>query len=949
MLRRFYLIMLAAAVIAPSLALPAMADPAPDPQPPRDRHTVSVGVPSQKKTTRERAAASAQAAKDRSAQAAENRAGTPRAAFAGVVNPVGTTAADAVQLANAMESGGSVTGARYLTTPPASGTNGVTIGLAGVSGTSALLTTGDATLAPEPNEFHSSGRDSGGGKERGDSAYDVTVLEVGVDAPAWATCLTFELKYFSEEFPEFVRSAYNDGFVAELDRTTWTTNGSTILAPDNFAYDPSGNVISTNTTGQLAMSAAAASGSTYDGATPLLRAGTPVKPGAHKVFLSVFDQHDAVYDSAVLLRDLHFTQDDTGTCGAGAKPVAKPVIFVPGILGSRLVDESGEEWWPKTLTLMTSRRDEHLDNIMLNNDGETDAKGNGVYASEVIDKISLLPIYSGAIKLIEDAGYVRGDIEAPQAGENFFLSPVDWRKSAVYNVAELLRRIDRIRQATGADRVNIITHSQGGLVTQALVRDSRSVGKVNRIASIGTPYLGAAKAIGVMHFKNPCVIDIIGKCVINRDEAAKITRNFPGFLELLPSDAYHSVVGSPVNKIPGGPLNPGEVRDLMRDKNLTLIDRARAWHQAVDRWDPVDSHVGLTRLVGDGVNTPVSLDSFSEMECDEKHGWWRSCKPRDASRVNWSNHGDGTVPLGSAQLTPELRGNAVTLAPYNKVNHTGLPNKSPVMSAAIYSIQGEGPTQGTLDVLDQEVPVPLADANGLTGTELVVRGPVNALLTDASGRRTGFTDPATETEVEDIPGSSYAAGSETVKHISALLTEGRASAVITSTDFGYVYIQVRSWVNGAVTSTYAYEPILIGPNDRITFASPGITVPATRVGVLPCDTCPTQQPLSTVTGGAADDELPPNATTTVTYDEYQGRKRVHITASAGDTGGAGVERIEWAIQPSDTAEQAAYATYGQPFYYMKPAGSSSTWTLHVRAIDKAGNIESAYTQIPLDL
>ncbi|GAA4227081.1 pimeloyl-ACP methyl ester carboxylesterase [Streptosporangium album] len=942
MLRRFYLIMLAAAVLSVSLTLPALADPDPGPQPTsRDRHTVSVGVPGQKKTTRERAARSAQAAKDRSA--------APRAAFAGAVDPVGTTAADAVELAVAMESDGSVTGARYLTTPPAPGTNGVATGLAGVSGASALLTTGDAMLAPEPNDFQSSGRNSGGGKVRGDSAYDVTVLEVDVNAPAWATCLTFEVKYFSEEFPEFVRSAYNDGFVAELDRTTWTTAGSTILAPDNFAYDPSGNVISTNTTGQLAMSASAAVGSTYDGATPLLRAGTPVEPGAHKVFLSIFDQHDAVYDSAVLLRQMHFTQDEAGKCGAGAKPVTKPVIFVPGILGSRLVDESGEEWWPKTGTLLTSRKDEHLDNIMLNDDGQTDAKSNGVYASEVIDKIALLPIYSGAIKLIEDAGYVRGDIEAPHAGENFFLSPVDWRKSAAHNAAELLRRIDRVRQATGADRVNLIAHSQGGLVTQALVRDPDSVGKVNRIASLGTPYLGAAKAIGVMHFKNPCVIDLLGKCLLNRDEAAKITRNFPGFLELLPSDAYHGVVGSPVNKIPGGPLSPGEVRDLMRDKNLTLIDRARAWHQAVDKWDPVDPHVGLTRLVGDGVTTPVSLDSFSEMACDEKHGWWRSCKPQDASRVNWSDHGDGTVPLGSAQLTAELRGNAVTLAPYDKVNHTGLPNKSQVMSAAIYSIQGEGPTQGTLGLLDQEAPVPMVDANGLTGTELVVRGPVNVLLTDASGRRTGFTDPATETEVEDIPGSSYAAGAGTIKHISALLTAGKASAVINSTDFGYVYIQVRNWVNGAVTSTYAYEPILIDPNNRIAFASPGITVPATKVGVVPCDSCPTQQPLSTVTGAAAGDELPPNATATVTYDEYQGRKRVHITASAGDTGGAGVERIEWAIQPSDDAERPAYATYGQPFYYLKPEGSSSTWTLYVRAIDKAGNIESSYTQIPLNL
>ncbi|GGK65432.1 hypothetical protein Sme01_24330 [Sphaerisporangium melleum] len=952
MRRRFLLVMLAVVLAGTGASVPAFADSgepnppdsSPSSSPPPERHTISPGFPGGDKTARERAA------KARQTREAQSRSVTTLDVDAGSVTPVGTGTDAALALGRALVPDSSLAGAKYVTTPPTSGTNGVAVGVAGVSGTSVLLTTGDATLAPQPNEFHSSGRDSGGGKVRGDSAYDVTVLQVDLDVPAGVSCLTFEVKYLTEEFPEFVRTAYNDGFVAELDRTTWATNDSTISAPDNFAYDPSGNVISTNTTGRLAMTASAAAGSTYDGATPMMRAATPITGGAHKLYLSIFDQHDAVYDSAALVRNLRYTQDEEADCGGGAKPATKPVVFVPGILGSKLVDETAE-WWPGGSKLL-SPTDAHLDNIMLNDDGKTDANGNGVYAPEVLmNVLGAVPIYSKAVSLLQGHGYVLGDIDNPQPGENLFLNPVDWRKSANDNAGRLLDRIEEIRQVTGAERVNIIAHSQGGLVTLAAVRMQRSFGKINRIATIGTPYLGAAKALGVMHYKTPCVIDILTRCLINRNEAAKITRNFPGFLELLPSDDYFDVVQPPVNRVPGGPLTPDQVRDMLSDKNLALIDQARAWHRAADRWDPVDGRIGLTRLVGTGVTTPVSFDEVDEEQCDEKHGWWKKCTKGKGVTINWSDQGDGTVPLGSARLTPELRGNTGTPEEYPGVKHQALPNTAQVMDMAVNSIQGDGPT-GTLAPQKQEAePVQAAAAaGGLTGTEIMIRGPVNLLLTDAAGRRTGFTDPSTEIELEDIPGSTYGAGTGPYKHISAFLTQGKAKATITATDFGYVYVRLRSYVNGVITSTIPYAPILIATGDHITLNGEGVTVPVSRVSVTPCDAgCPAEDPLPTVTGSAADDETPPNTTVTLDYDQLDGRKRVHIDAGATDSGGAGVERIEWAIESSDPDEPTQYQKYGLPFYWMKPTGSTATWTLHLRSIDKAGNIDGSYLKTPLNL
>ena len=153
---------------------------------------------------------------------------------------------------------------------------------------------------------------------RGDTDLDVTILKVDLAVPAGVNCLSFNFRFGSEEYPEFKGTAYNDAFIAELDTSTWTTGGSSIFAADNFAFDPTGKAISINAAGFTSMTEANAAGTIYDGATPLLSASTPVAPGAHSVFFSIFDQADRALDSAVLLDRLRLSTVAAGTCTQGA-------------------------------------------------------------------------------------------------------------------------------------------------------------------------------------------------------------------------------------------------------------------------------------------------------------------------------------------------------------------------------------------------------------------------------------------------------------------------------------------------------------------------------------------------------------------------------------------------------------------------------------------------------
>jgi triacylglycerol esterase/lipase EstA (alpha/beta hydrolase family) len=86
--------------------------------------------------------------------------------------------------------------------------------------------------------------------------------------------------------------------------------------------------------------------------------------------------------------------------------------------------------------------------------------------------------------------------------------------------AQLHERIERIRSATGAERVVLVAHSMGGLVARAYLRRFGG-GRVGRLITIGTPHHGSVLAytfpgrcLAQMHPGNPWLVEL------NRDEAA---------------------------------------------------------------------------------------------------------------------------------------------------------------------------------------------------------------------------------------------------------------------------------------------------------------------------------------------------------------------------------------------------------------------------------------------
>jgi hypothetical protein len=177
-----------------------------------------------------------------------------------------------------------------------------------------VLSTGGISYAlDENNSTNTTGILSGLNSPGGN---DMVQMVIELNVPANANAIQFKWKFFSEEFPEFVGTAYNDAFLVEYGVSNFTINGNQVIAPKNRAIDCAGELITINTTGESnctntgepTMSTDFASGTTYDGATETLLTTIPLIPGEPtvKLFFSVFDVGDNRYDTAVFLDEFGF-------------------------------------------------------------------------------------------------------------------------------------------------------------------------------------------------------------------------------------------------------------------------------------------------------------------------------------------------------------------------------------------------------------------------------------------------------------------------------------------------------------------------------------------------------------------------------------------------------------------------------------------------------------------
>ncbi len=197
----------------------------------------------------------------------------------------------------------------------------------------------------------------------------------------------------------------------------------------------------------------------------------------------------------------------------------RPVIIIPGILGSELVNpKTGETVWP---SVVRSRSD----GSTLPMSPDLSANHDDLVPGKIIETLRLariLPevyVYRDLLDTLRlYGGYREGDWGNPTANGDrdcFYVYSYDWRLDNVENARELVRRIVELKQKLHRPdlRFNVFAHSMGGLIARyaamygdadipregSQIRPTWAGAKhINKIIMLGVPNEGSADAFATL-------------------------------------------------------------------------------------------------------------------------------------------------------------------------------------------------------------------------------------------------------------------------------------------------------------------------------------------------------------------------------------------------------------------------------------------------------------------
>jgi pimeloyl-ACP methyl ester carboxylesterase len=364
---------------------------------------------------------------------------------------------------------------------------------------------------------------------------------------------------------------------------------------------------------------------------------------------------------------------------AKAQKGKRPIILIPGMLGSELINaKTGERDWPSLF-----RSDDEGSSLPLSPD--LPANRDDLIAGGLVETLrfgKVLPevnVYRDLLKALQDyAGYEAGDwVNPPPNGDadTFYVFAYDWRRDNVESARELARRIVALKQKLNRPdlQFNIIAHSMGGLIARYLamygdkdlpdgdatpIPDWSGAQHISKILMLGVPNEGSADAFATLLYGYSITEGLRRRIPLLNKLSAEDAITSPALFQLIPHattarflnqelkpveiDLYDpevwkmygwSVISDPryreryaQGKTGAKDATPPETR--LRNLDLyfaAVLTRAKQFHRALDAPSPVPAPVKLLALGGDCEET---LDAPLVLR-DRKGRWLTLIRPRE--------------------------------------------------------------------------------------------------------------------------------------------------------------------------------------------------------------------------------------------------------------------------------------------------------------------------------
>lgn len=201
-----------------------------------------------------------------------------------------------------------------------------------------------------------------------------------------------------------------------------------------------------------------------------------------------------------------------------------PVIIIPGISGSELIDShTGKTVW---FSLKRGKDDDArlpMTSAVLSQNRDSLRAGDIIRAV----KVPVLPdveVYQALIDALIERGYTEGDWRHPKATDVFYVFAYDWRRDNVESAQLLMQKMIAVKRAVRKPKLkfDIIAHSMGGLIARYaamygsadLPRDGvtpvptwAGAAHINKLMMFGTPNEGSFSSLDALLNGYPIIAD----------------------------------------------------------------------------------------------------------------------------------------------------------------------------------------------------------------------------------------------------------------------------------------------------------------------------------------------------------------------------------------------------------------------------------------------------------
>ncbi|MDO8668146.1 MAG: hypothetical protein Q7K35_03535 [bacterium] len=611
-----------------------------------------------------------------------------------------------------------------------------------------------------------------------------------------------------------------------------------------------------------------------------------------------------------------------------------PVIIVPGIMGSYLYSyiNPGLEVWPAVARTVIDPWDLHLNELIMDEQGKPLPNTMIVPPQDIVRTILDNDFYEGMINELKQNGYVEN--------ENLFVFPYDWRLDLnwsaggiPYNGFDSLKdKIEKVKLLTGAEKVDIIAHSMGGLVAKNYIKHYGS-GSVDKFIDIGTPHLGAPGAFKILMYGDDLDFNYFG-LGLNSEKIKFISQNFPSIYQLLPSQNYFDSANSDYtyyiydmhdldNNGITDKLNYAQSIDFMKnaDRNNYLLGYNDVLHSDLDNYSPKADGIETYNIMGCGSPT---IGQIFVLNKEKSGGYEYGLKYIS---------GDGTVPLRSAEALQADDSYYI-----KGVEHSSLPGANGVkqVTRAILENKISSFSLANYPVMSRD------DSNcALTGTQISFHSPIDLNVYDENNHHLG---PNESGDIEmGIEGAQYdnLDGNKFV-----FLPEGHNYQVVgSSTASGSFNARVQTVQAGQYTQTVYYNQVPL--NSASTTVKLQINNGQTA-GAIEIDQDgdktfeATAEPSAVLNKAEAADLVKPETQIeisgsggTVESGGYYISTTTVALIAADNQGGSGILKTEYSLDNGLT-----WLNYGDPIIF----NGDGEYSVLFKSTDRAGNTEEEKAQ-----